>query len=250
VKTLLWLLALFVLAVVVSLTTRFNEAYLLFVFPSYRAEITLNLALILGTAAFALLYALLRTLTLTASLPRQARDYRQRRQREDAAACLALAVQCHYAGRYRQALRQAGQAYSLGGSASAALLAARAAFHLADLPQTQHWLSQITPGNSQARVAGELLAVEMAIAQRQYAAAIAILQRLRTDSGLHLAALRLQLRAESGRGNWSQALRLARRLQRHRLLPASTVSALEKRAAQNLPAPDDSSPPLDATFFL
>ncbi len=66
-KALLWLLALFVLAVVVSLATRFNEAYLLLVFPSYRAEITLNLALILGTVAFALLYALLRTLTLTAS---------------------------------------------------------------------------------------------------------------------------------------------------------------------------------------
>lgn len=250
-KALLWLLALFVLAVVVSLTTRYNEAYLLLVFPSYRAEVSLNLALILGTAAFALLYGLLRTLMLTASLPRQARDYRHRRQRDEAAESLAEAVQSQCVGRYGQALRKAGQAHALGGSPSAALLAARAAFRLADLQQAHNWLSQVDPGSrGPARAACLLLEAEMAIEQRQFAAAIAVLQRLRTDHGLRLAALRLQLRAETGRGNWPHALRLARLLQRHRLLPTSAVSELERHAAQNLPTSDDLSPPLDVTFFL
>ncbi len=250
-KALLWLLALFVLAVVVSLATRFNEAYLLLVFPSYRAEITLNLALILGTVAFALLYALLRTLTLTASLPRQARDYRLRRQHDEAATSLAQAVQQQFAGRHVQALRQAGQAHALGGSASAALLAARAAFQLADRQRTQFWLGQINESSdSQARAARILLEAEIAIEERQFDAAIALLQCQRADSGLRIAALRLQLRAESGRGNWPQALHLARLLQRHRLLPISAVGEIERRAAQNPSLANDPTPPLDATFFL
>ncbi len=49
---LLWLLALFALAVGIALAARFNEGYLLRVLPPYRAEVSLNLAFFLVVSIF------------------------------------------------------------------------------------------------------------------------------------------------------------------------------------------------------
>ncbi|HMW16657.1 MAG TPA: heme biosynthesis HemY N-terminal domain-containing protein [Accumulibacter sp.] len=252
-KALLWLLALFGLAVVVSVSARFNEGYLLLVLPSYRAEMTLNLALILGTLVFALLYGVLRALSLAARLPGQARDYRQRRRREEAAEAFAQAVQSLYAGQFSRALHQAEQAHALHGtetSAVTALLAADAASRLADPRQARVWLTRVDAGQQPSKIASLLLDAEIALEQGQFAAATASLQRLRAENGLRLKALRLQLRVERERGNWPEALRLARRLWRHRLLSEVVLNEIEHHAVLNPPPPQEPSAPLDATFFL
>ncbi len=82
---LLWLLALAALAVGLSLAARFNDGYLLLVLPPYRAEISLNLTIILLLLAFVLFYACLRVVVLTISLPQRARRFRARRRGEKAA---------------------------------------------------------------------------------------------------------------------------------------------------------------------
>ena len=46
-KGLLWVLALFALAVGISLAAHVNDGYVLLVLPPYRAEISLNLAILL-----------------------------------------------------------------------------------------------------------------------------------------------------------------------------------------------------------
>jgi len=51
-KGLLWVLALFALAVGISLAAHFNEGYVLLVSPPYRAEISLNLAILLILGGF------------------------------------------------------------------------------------------------------------------------------------------------------------------------------------------------------
>ena len=50
-KGLFWLLALFALAVGLSMAMRFNDAYVLIVLPPWRAEVSLNLALACSSAA-------------------------------------------------------------------------------------------------------------------------------------------------------------------------------------------------------
>ena len=62
-KLLLWLLTLFALAVGISLAAH-NQGYVLLVLPPYRAEISLNLAVVLFVGGFALLYALTRGIAL------------------------------------------------------------------------------------------------------------------------------------------------------------------------------------------
>ena len=68
-KGLLWLTLLFALAVGISLAMHVNDGYVLLVMPPYRAEISLNLAILLVLLAFAVLYAFLRAAALTLSLP-------------------------------------------------------------------------------------------------------------------------------------------------------------------------------------
>ena len=59
-RGLFWILALFALAVGISLAMHVNDGYVLLEMPPYRAEISLNLAILLVLLAFAVLYAFLR----------------------------------------------------------------------------------------------------------------------------------------------------------------------------------------------
>ena len=94
-RALLWLLTLCALAAGVALAAQYNDGYLLLVLPPYRAEISLNLALLLLLAVFVVVYGLLRGIALTASLPRRVREFRARKQREKADAAL---FECHGTG--------------------------------------------------------------------------------------------------------------------------------------------------------
>ena len=51
-RGLLWLLALFTLAVGLSMAARFNDAYLLMVLPPWRVEVSLNLAVTVLLGSF------------------------------------------------------------------------------------------------------------------------------------------------------------------------------------------------------
>ena len=79
-RGLLWVLALFALAVGVSLAARTNDGYVLLVLPPYRIELSLNLAILLCLGAFVVFHGLLRALGVVRSLPRRAREFRSRRQ--------------------------------------------------------------------------------------------------------------------------------------------------------------------------
>ena len=83
-RALLWLLTLCALAAGLALAAHFNDGFLLLVLPPYRAEISLNLALLVLLAAFLILYGLLRGIAMTASLPRRVREFRARKRSEKA----------------------------------------------------------------------------------------------------------------------------------------------------------------------
>ncbi|MBV5276504.1 heme biosynthesis HemY N-terminal domain-containing protein [bacterium] len=130
-RSLLWLLALFVLAAGIALLAHFNDGYVLLVFPPYRAELSLNLALILIVTGFAALYALLRSLAVTLSFPQRVREFHEKRRRERAVNDFQDALRFLFEGRFSRALQKAGAAYAAGHSPSlSALLAAHAAQHL------------------------------------------------------------------------------------------------------------------------
>jgi HemY protein len=233
---LLWLLTLFALAVGISLAARFNDGYVLLVFPPYRAEISLNLAILLMLAGFVTLYGLLRGIALTLSLPNRVRSFRERRRREKAAVVFQDAMRLLFEGRYSQALKKAGEAHAAGQSPGlAALVAARAAQRLREPCKQEAWLDRASMDEPQMQSARLMLEAEMYLDARRFDDAVAALKRLQKIAGRHIAALRLELRAQQGCGNWDEVLRIARLLEkRDGLLPELAQEVKLKAHQENV----------------
>jgi HemY protein len=235
-RGLLWLLTLFALAVGISLAARFNDGYVLLVVPPYRAEISLNLAMLLVVGGFVVLYGVLRTISLTLSLPNRVREFRERRRRDKAAGTFQDAMRLLFEGRYSQALKKAGEAHAAGQSPGlAALVAARAAQRLREPYKQEAWLDRASSDDPQMQSARLMLEAEMYLDARRFDDAVAALQRLQKIAGRHIAALRLELRAQQGCGHWDEVLRIARLLEkREGLLPELAQEVKLKAHQENV----------------
>ncbi len=132
-RILLWLLALFALAVGVSMAFGYNEGYVLIVLSPWRVELSLNLFLVLGVGGFLFGHLLLRLVSHTLRLPQAVRAFRERKRKDKAARALREAVQQLFEGRYGHALKNAALSHAAGEApALSALVAARAAHFLRD----------------------------------------------------------------------------------------------------------------------
>jgi HemY protein len=231
VKGLLWLTLLFALAVGLSLAAHYNDGYVLLVLPPYRVELTLNLVAALVAGGFIVFYAVLRAIAATLALPRRVRAYRARQRGEKAAAAYYDVARLLFEGRYGQAARQAGAAYAAGLSpALAALLAAYAALSLREPAKAQLWLERARAADARMQHATLMLEAQLHLDARRFDAARDALRRLHEAHGLHIAALRLQLLAEQGSGNWREAQRIAHLLETRNALSAAEAEAIRRQA--------------------
>lgn len=230
-KGLFWVLALFALAVAVALGAQFNEGYVLLVVPPYRAEISLNLLILALLALFFLLYGLLRTLALTFGMPRRVREFRARRQQDQAAAVFQDAVRLLFEGRFGQALKKASEAHAAGTAPGlSALIAARAAQRMREADKQQGWMTRAKLDDPRTEAATLMLEAEMMNEARHFDAALLALDRLQAKQGRHIAALRLELRARQGAGDWDGVLKLVRQLGKRAALPLEVVREITIQA--------------------
>lgn len=228
---LFWILALFGLAVAVALGAQVNDGYVLLVVPPWRAEISLNLFIFALLGLVVALYAGLRLLALTLALPRQVREYRARRQRERAAGVFQDAVRLLFEGRYGQAMKKAAEAYGAGTARGlSALVAARAAQRMRDPEKQAVWLGRTLSDDPRNEAAMLMLEAETLNDARRFDEALAVLARLQDKQGRHLAALRLELRARQGTGDWDGVLRLARQLEKRAALPSEVAREVKTQA--------------------
>jgi len=221
VKGLFWILALFGAAVAVALGARLNDGYVLLVFPPWRAEVSLNLFVLALVALFAVFYAVLRVLSATFGMPKRVREYRVRQQRDKAGMVFQDAVRLLFEGRFGQAMKKAGEAHAAGTARGlSALVAARAAQRMREPEKQQFWLEHARTDDPQTEAATLMLDAEMANEERRFDDALAALGHLQGKQGRHIAALRLELRARQGSGDWDGVLKLVRQLaKRDALLP-------------------------------
>ena len=212
-KSLFWLLAVFAAAVALVMLGRIEAGYVLFIYPPYRVEVTLLLFGIALFLSFLLLYAVFRLLSHTVSLPAYVRAYRARRRRERAHAALAAALQAFYEGRYPRAEKEASIAFDSGSNRGvAALLAARAAHQLREFQRRDLWLERAQSTGRDAQPAVLVSRAELALEDRDFAAARDALRTLPDAGPKHVATARMLLRAERGAGAWDEVLRLANQL--------------------------------------
>ncbi|HEX6320961.1 MAG TPA: heme biosynthesis HemY N-terminal domain-containing protein [Burkholderiales bacterium] len=212
-KSLFWLLAVFAAAVGLVMLGRIDNGYVLFILPPYRVEVTMLFFGVALAVVFILFYVVFRLLSHTLSLPAYVRAYRARRRRERAHAALAAALQAFYEGRYARAEKEASIAFETGSSRGvAALLAARAAHQMRDFHGRDQWLERAQGAGRDAQAAVLVSRAELALEDRDFAAARDALRNLQDAGPKQVATARMLLRAERGAGDWDQVLRLANQL--------------------------------------
>jgi HemY protein len=238
-RGLFWLIALFAAAVALALAGRFGEGYVLFAVPPWRVEVSLMLFVLALAAAFAVAYATLRLVRHTLELPAQVRAYREGRQRALAQGALAAALQCYFEGRYARAEKEAALAWQAGAAPGiAALIAARCAHHMRELGRRDQWLERAEEAGESLHGATLLTRAELALDERDFGGARDALRSLRGAGPRHIAAARMQLRAERGAQNWEEVLRLASLLAKRGALPPAIAEEHRVQAQIELLARD------------
>jgi len=209
-RALFWLVAVFAAAVALALAGRLGEGYVLVVYPPWRVEISLVLYLLAMAAAFGAAYFALRLINHAFALPAHVRAFRERRRREQAQSALASALQCYFEGRYARAEKEASLAWESGASPGiAALVAARAAHQMREYERRGQWLERAEAAGESLHAARLLTQAELALDERDFIGARNALRSMHGIGPRHIAAARMQLRAERGAQNWEEVLRLA-----------------------------------------
>lgn len=233
-RALFWLLILAALAVGLALAARYNEGYVLLVLPPWRAEVSLNLFLLLCTTGFFVIYLLARAVSHTLSLPRAVAEFRRRRQQEKDAKALRDAWRLLQEGRYGHALRCAEKARPEDPACGMLALAGwRAAHALRDAARAEEWSARVRRYDSAGLQAARLMTeAEFALEDRRFEDARVALHQFAAREGRHIAALRLSLRTEQGLGNWREVERLVRQLEKHQALSAEQAAPIRSRAVR------------------
>ena len=234
-RSLFWLLAASAAAVALVLAARVHSGYVLFFYPPWRVEMSIVLFAVAAAALFLVVYLLARLLANALALPATVRAWRARRRGARAHAALAAALQAYYEGRYARAEKEAGIAFDSGPAPGvAALLAARAAHQMRDFERRDRWLER-ADGSGEALQAARLVSrAELALEDRDFAAARDALRNLHGAGPKHVATTRLLLRAERGAGAWDEVLRLASQLSKRDAISPALAEEYKVQATVEL----------------
>ena len=136
-----------------------------------------------------------------------------------------------FEGRYGKAIRKADEAYEAGTARwLSALVAARAAQRMRDPQKQAEWLALTTSDDPRNEAASLMLEAESLNDAWRFDEALDALGRLQEKHGRHLAALRLELRARQGAGDWDGVLKLARQLEKRSALPPEVAREVKTLA--------------------
>ncbi len=230
-KALIWLLGLFAAAVGITLASRYNDAYVLLVWPPWRVQMSANLLLLALLMCFVAIYVLSDVVVQTVRLPGRVKQWREEKRREHAQRLLADAQRLYLEGRYGQSMRHAESAVEAGAAQGlAALQAARAAQAMRDYERRDRWLEFAREHDKDVRMARLMLEAEFAIAERRFEDAALSLDQLRAAGHRHIAVMRLALQAEQARGRWDEVARIARQLRKVQALSPEQAAPLIRRA--------------------
>jgi len=235
-RALVWLLILSGLAVGLALAARYNDGYLLMVMPPWRAEVSLNLFMLLLGIGYILVYTLSRSVSHLLTLPRRVADFHLRRRRGNAELALHDAWRLIQEGRYGHAIKSAEKAWTDHATPGLVALAGwRAANALRDPQRAAPWIERVQGMNDpRLDIARLMMEAEWALEERRFKDAKTALEIVTQRGGRHIAALRLSLRAAQGLGDWLEVARLTRQLEKHRALTPDQALPLRRHAVREV----------------
>lgn len=242
-RLVIWLVLLFVVAVVAALTLGSNDGLASFYWAGWRVDISLNLFLLLLVASCFALVTAIQAIEALTTLPKRAREWRLAQRERSAQLALREALVELFGARFSRAQKAAQKALNIQSAtpelaadqsfmALAHLLAAASAHRLQDRRHRDEQLARALDlahrtGGARAQEDGaRLLAAEWALDDRDATRALSVLGELAPGVARRTQALRLRLQASRLARQPLDALRTARLLAKHQ--------AFSKVAAQGL----------------
>ncbi|MEB2336908.1 MAG: heme biosynthesis protein HemY [Burkholderiales bacterium] len=233
-RRIIWSMLIVSAAVGLAMLMRFNHGNVAVLWPPYRIDFSVNLAVLVLAIAFLVFHLLLATFSNALNLPARVREYRERRRRESALAGLRDSLLALFEGRFGRAERLAQSALgdrSLAGVAS--LVAARAAHRMRETERRDRWLEAAgeEPGIANAQL---MTTAELAVEDHRPSDAVAAIGKLQAGGPRHIHGLRIALRAHEQAGNWEAAIQALRQLEKRDALHPAAIRGLKIRAYRAL----------------
>ncbi len=245
-RTVVWLVLLFAVAVVAALTLGDNAGLVSFYWGGWRLDLSLNFFILAALAAGFGVVTVIKGIDALVRLPRRAREWRALRVERAAQVAFREALAEFFAGRYTRAAKAAQRVIALRDDADA----------LGDDPALRHLAQVITAGSMhrlqdrlrrdaamQAVLAtgrrsgsaldegARLLAAEWALDDRDGPRAEALLAELTPGGARRTHALRLKLQAARLQRRPLEALHTARLLANHQAFSPSVAQSLLRSLA-------------------
>ncbi len=231
-RTVIWLVLLFAVAVVAALALGRNDGLASFYWNGWRLDVSLNLFLLVLVGSCFALVTVIQTLNSLISLPRRAHEWRVLQRERSAQAALREALSEFFSARYSRAQKEAQKALSIqaqtpelvedhGFMALGHLLAASSAHRLQDKRRRDEQLQLALELSSRAKLGraqeegARLLAAEWALDDRDAEKALHLLAELNPGVARRTQALRLKLQATRLARQPLEALSTARLLAKH-----------------------------------
>jgi len=251
-RGIIWLVLLFIVAVVAATTLGRNDGLVSIYFGAWRTDLSLNLFVLLVLAACAVLMVAARSINSLISMPQRAREWRQLRRERAGHAALREALAEYFAARYSRAHRAAQRALVIRSETEVLrsdgefrvlghLLAAASLHRMQDRARRDDLMRQLRKKSREGwstRPVDEgarLLAAEWAIDDRDAPRAIELLAELPAGVARRTQALRLRLLAQRLTLQPLPALQTARLLAKHQAFsPTAAVSLLRTLAGEAL----------------
>lgn len=230
-RWLFWLLGLFAVATGLTLAAH-NPGYVQFVYPPWKAELSLSLFAFLLLIGLLLGYLLLRLVFAAAGMPGYVREFRLRRAQEKERAGLMEALTAYFEGRYAKAEKAAVQAMVAGDRTGlGTIIAARSAHEQREFDKRDAYLAD-AERNATGEPAMRLMAkAEFMLDQKQPQSALHALRELEdTGTHHHLGALGLELKAQQQVQNWDAVLEVTSRLEKRKAIDSLVARQLQQFA--------------------
>ena len=244
----IWLILLFVAAVVVATFLGDNGALVTLFWPPWRVDVSFNFFLIALVVSIIAVYLSLHALGALVSLPRRAREWRMAKRDRVAQQALREALGWFFAGRYSRAYKAAERAMNIQRetpdlapdqefSQLAHLLAAGSLHRLQDRARRDEHLAQALQSARGPRLprpteeGARLLAAEWALDDRDAPRALELLAELSPGVARRTQALRLKLQAARLAQRPLEALRTARLLAKHQAFSHTAAQGLLRSLA-------------------
>lgn len=133
-RFLLWILGLFVSAVGLAVVVRSSYGNVVFFWPPYRIDLSLNFFLLLLLFFYVLLFLVIKAIHLACKLPSEITAYRNRKKESESNQALKESLKAFFEGQFTQSGKMAEKAMEWEYNRACAAMIAAYAFHALRLP--------------------------------------------------------------------------------------------------------------------